>query len=76
MTNIAAAEAFKFLGVPENMNWYYRDGYHNQNHEDFCMLLNLIQNRLHGDQLSDRFGNIPFEKPEPIFDWVAPQSNS
>ena len=72
MTNIAAAEVFKFLGVPENMNWYYRDGYHDQTPEDFGMLLNLIENRLHNTPLSNRFGNIPFEKPDLIFEWRAP----
>ena len=72
MTNIAAAEVFKFLGVPENMNWYYRSGYHDQTPEDFGMLLNLIENRLHNTPLSERFGNIPFEKPDPIFAWRAP----
>lgn len=73
MTDIAAAEVYKFLGAPENMNWYYRAGYHDQTPEDFGMLLNLIENRLHSEKLSGRFGSVPFEKPEPIFDWRAPE---
>ena len=71
-SNVAAREVYKFLGCPENILWYWRDGYHDQNAEDFGMLLNLIQNRLKGEELSEKFGYIPFDEPPSIFDWRAP----
>ncbi len=72
-SDIAAKEVYKFLGVPENIMWYWRDGGHAQNEEDFGMLLNIIQNRLKGEELSEKFNYIPFDEPESIFDWSAPE---
>lgn len=72
-SDIAAKEVYKFLGVPENILWYWRDGGHSQNEEDFGMLLNLMLNRLKGEELSEKFGYIPFDEPAEIFDWRAPR---
>lgn len=72
-SNIAAKEVFKFLGVEENLLWYWRDGYHDQTMEDFEMLLNIVLHRANGTPLSDKFGNVPFDAPEPAFDWRAPE---
>lgn len=72
-SNIAAKEVFKFLGVEENLLWYWRDGYHDQTMEDFEMLLNLVLHRANGTPLNDKFGNVPFDAPEPAFDWRAPE---
>lgn len=73
-SDIAALEVYKFLGVPENMLWYWRDGGHAQTAEDYGMLINLIRNRLYGEPLSEKFGYIPFDEPESIFDWKAPEA--
>jgi len=72
-SNIAAREVFKFLGVEENMLWYWREGYHDQTMEDFEMLLNLILHKANGTPLNDKFQNVPFDAPEPAFDWRAPE---
>ncbi len=73
-SNIAAREVYRFLGAEENLLWYWRDGYHDQTVEDFEMLLNLILHRTEGETLSDKFMNVPFDAPEPAFDWRAPIS--
>lgn len=72
-SNIAAKEVYKFLGVQENLLWYWRDGYHDQTMEDFEMLLNLVLHKAYGTPLSGKFGNVPFDAPEPAFDWRAPE---
>ena len=72
-SNIAAREVYKFLGAEENLLWYWRDGYHDQTMEDFEMLLNLVLHKAYGTPLSDKFGNVPFDAPEPAFDWRAPE---
>ncbi len=71
-SNIGAREVYKFLGAEENLLWYWRDGYHDQTLEDFEMLLNLIQHRMKGEALSEKFMNVPFDAPEPAFEWRAP----
>ena len=73
-SNIGAREVYKFLGSEENLLWYWRDGYHDQTMEDFEMLLNLILHRAEGVPLNDKFGNVPFDAPEPAFDWRAPEN--
>lgn len=70
-TNIAAREVYRFLGAEENVLWYWRDGYHDQTPEDFAMLLNLMKHRRDGTPLSDKFNNVPFDAPKPMFDWRA-----
>ncbi len=74
MTSVAADEVFKFLGVPENNLWYFRDGYHYHNLEDVQMLVNLIKHKTEGRPLSDRFFRRPFEEKELIFDWKCPET--
>jgi len=71
-SNIGAREVYRFLGVEENLLWYWRDGYHDQTMEDFEMLLNLILHRMKGKALSEKFMNVPFDAPEPAFEWRAP----
>lgn len=72
-SNIGAREVYKFLGAEENLLWYWRDGYHDQTMEDFEMLLSLVLHRAEGRPLSDKFQNVPFDAPEPAFDWRAPE---
>lgn len=70
-TDIAAREVYRFLGAEENILWYWREGYHSQTAEDFGMLLNLMEHKLKGEKLSERFFKLPFDTPEPMFDWSA-----
>ena len=71
-TTMAAGEVYKMRGAEENLLWYYRKGYHYHKIEDVKMLVNIINNKRCGEELSDRFFKMPFKKPELIFDWRAP----
>ena len=72
-TSIAAREAWKLYGKPENVLWYWRSGGHAQTPEDFDMLINVIEHERSGIPLSDKFMRLPFDPPEPIYDWKAPE---
>ena len=72
-TSIAAREAWKLYGKPENVLWYWRSGGHDQTPEDFDMLINVIEHERSGVPLSDKFMRLPFDPPEPIYDWCAPE---
>jgi len=73
MTTQAASEAFKFLGVPDNLYWYYRKGKHFHHINDVKMLVAVIKNVTEGTPLPDGFFKTPFKKPELIYDWRAPK---
>ena len=73
MTTMAAGEVYKFLGVPENLLCYFRDGYHAHEVEDLKMLVNVIKNRTEGRPLNDRFFRRPFAVPDLIYDWRSPE---
>lgn len=71
-TTKAAEEVYKFLGVPENLFWYYRPGYHYHEISDVDMLVNIILHKHVGEPLSEKFYKLPFDAPELAFDWRAP----
>jgi hypothetical protein len=72
-TSIAALEVWKMYGKPENVLWYWRSGGHAHTPEDFDMLIEVInRERLGAPLQSEKFMNLPFDPPEPIFDWKAP----
>ncbi|MEE1225121.1 MAG: hypothetical protein UH081_07680 [Clostridia bacterium] len=72
-TNEAASEVYKFLGVKENLLWYFRSGTHAQTIEDITQLVNVIKHYKSGEPLNDKFFKTPFKKPELAFDWRAPE---
>lgn len=69
-TTIAATEVYKFLGVPQNHLWYYRNGYHAHKVEDVERLARFIA----GESEADEYFVTPFEIPAPLFDWSAPEA--
>ncbi len=66
-TNIAAREVWKLYGKPENVLWYWRSGTHAQLPEDFDMLIQVIEHERHGTPLCDKFMQLPFTPPDPIY---------
>ena len=71
-TDMAAKEVYKFLGAESNIYWSFRPGYHQHKVEDVKKLVRLILHIKDKEPLGDGFFNVPFEKPELIFDWRAP----
>ena len=72
-TTKAAEEVYKFLGVPENLFWYYRPGFHAHEVSDVEMLVNIILHKRDGEPIDERFHKLPFDAPELAFDWSAPK---
>ena len=66
-TTKAAEELFDFLGAEENLYWYFRDGKHYHDVEDVEMLVNLMEHKFRGAELSEKFFRRPFEERELIF---------
>ena len=73
MTTMAASEVFKFLNAPDNLFWYFRDGYHKHDLEDVKMLVNLIRHKIDGRPLNENFFRRPFAVPDLIYDWKCPE---
>ncbi len=68
MTTMAAGKAFEFLGVPQNLYWYYREGTHSQTPEDIRMLVNIIKRQKDPSiPMEEGFFKAPFKPFEPIY---------
>lgn len=72
-TTMAAAEVYKYLGVPENLYWYFRPGIHAHTPLDVQMLVNIIKQKTVGAPADPKFFKTSFHEPELIFDWRAPK---
>lgn len=73
-TTIAAGEVFRFLGVPDNLFWYFRPGTHGHSVSDVGMLVNVIKHQREGAELDSRMFRRPFPEPEKAYDWRAPRT--
>ncbi len=71
-TTMAAREVYRFLRAENNLLWYYRPGFHAHTALDAEMLVNVIRHQKDGEPLDDKLFRLPFEKPEPAFDWRCP----
>lgn len=69
-TDLAAREVYRFLDAEENLLWYYRPGIHEHHISDVRRLVQVIN----GQTPEDLFC-LPFDAPEPIFDWHCPEKN-
>ena len=68
MTTMAATEVYKFLGVPENVYWGFRTGFHYYDLQDVQKLISVINHERLGTPVqSEGMFNTPFVKPEPIY---------
>ncbi len=68
MTSMAAAEAYKFLGVEENLYWYFREGTHFHKVEDVRMLVEVIlRTKDPSRPLPAEMYRAPFAGIEPIY---------
>lgn len=75
-TTLAAGEVFDFLGVPENLFWYFRPGNHKHTATDMQMLINIIKHKTEGEPLDEKFFKLPFKPTEPIYDWRSPNKET
>lgn len=71
-TTMGAKEVFKFLGAEDNLYWGYRNGTHFHEIEDVKKLVSVIRHVKYGEELCDGFFETPFDEPQLMFDWRAP----
>ena len=68
MTTMAAGKVYDFLGVPENLYWYYREGTHAQTVGDVSMLVNIIKRQRDPSlPMAEGFFKAPFPPFDPIY---------
>jgi len=72
-SSIAAREAWKLVGNPEDVLMFWHEGGHAQPIGQFRMLLNIMEHSINGTPLDANFWNVPFEIPAPIHDWRCPE---
>lgn len=66
-TSIAAQKAFDFLGVSDNLYWYFREGTHYHTPGDVKMLVNIIKRqRDPAIPMEEGFFQTPFVPFDPI----------
>lgn len=68
MTSMAAQKAYDFLGVPENLYWYFREGTHFHHVQDVKMLVNIIRRQRDPSvPKAEGFFKTPFPPFDPIY---------
>ncbi len=68
MTTMAAGKAFEFLGVPDNLYWYFREGTHFHTVGDVKMLVHIIKRQRDPSlPLPEAFYKTPFPPFDPIY---------
>jgi dienelactone hydrolase len=72
-TWLAAREVYKFLGVPEKIGIFYRQGQHQHNADDWNVLLDFADQIFLGKKSDRNFEANPFPNTPKTFDWSAPQ---
>jgi hypothetical protein len=78
VTYEGAKPVFEFLGVPEKLGIYYRDGGHGQTADDWGTLMDFADFIFFDKKPGSgkRFDQVPFPNLSPAFNWEAPVSHS
>ena len=68
MTTMAAGKVYDFLGVPDHLYWYFREGNHFHTVGDVSMLVNIIKRlRDPAVPMAEGFFQAPFAPFDPIY---------
>jgi hypothetical protein len=68
----AAKEVFKFLGAQEKIGIHYRQGKHEQNEQDFGVLLAFADHLFFNKATDVPFDKLPFPDQPKAYSWAAP----
>jgi len=73
-TYTAAKPVFDFLGVPEKLGIYYREGGHGQTADDWGTLMDFADFIFFDKKSASgkRFDQVPFPNLSPAFNWKTP----
>jgi endo-1,4-beta-xylanase len=72
-TYAAAKEVYTFLGVPEKIGIFYREGGHQHGAADFNVLLDFADQLFFGKKSDRNFDANPFPDAPKGYDWSAPK---
>ncbi|MBE6585590.1 MAG: hypothetical protein E7645_03585 [Ruminococcaceae bacterium] len=68
MTTMAAGKAYEFLGEPNNLYWYFREGTHSHDFRDVKMLVHIIKRQRDPSlPLDEALFKTPFPPFAPIY---------
>jgi hypothetical protein len=68
MTTMAAGKAYDFLGVPDRLYWYFREGTHYHTVGDVKMLVHIIKRQRDPSiPMAEGFFEAPFKPFDPIY---------
>ena len=75
ITYEGARPVFDFLGVPERLGIYFREGRHGQTADDWATLLDFADYTFFGTMpvSGKQFDQVPFPNLSPAFNWTRPQ---
>ncbi|MCC7495490.1 MAG: hypothetical protein IT204_24280 [Fimbriimonadaceae bacterium] len=71
-THLAAREVYRFLGVPDAINLWYREGGHEHGPADWRIFLDVFAWQCLGGPRPAGLNEHPFGELEPAFAWSAP----
>jgi len=71
-THQAAREVYRFLGAPENIGSWYREGDHKHGLADWLALLDFADRQFAGATVQCQFDIDPFPDMPRAFSWSAP----
>lgn len=71
-THAAAKEVYRFLEAEKNIGIAFREGGHEQNFADWCVLLDFADSHFRGHESTNCFDQNPFPDMKPCFSWQAP----
>lgn len=72
LSNLAAKEAYAFLGAEDRILCHYRDGYHNHIGTDFRALIAVMRHMRDGTPLPETMNLTPFDGMEAVHTWKKP----
>jgi hypothetical protein len=71
-THLAAKEVWDFLGAPDRIGIYYREGKHEHNLGDWTVLLDFADKVFFQKDVKTRFDKLAYPVDEKAFTWKAP----
>jgi hypothetical protein len=69
----AAKEVFDFLGAGDRIGIVFREGKHEQNADDWNVLLDFADKQFFGKKVERRFDTLAFPEAEKGYSWKAPK---
>jgi hypothetical protein len=73
VSHAAAAEVYAWLGAADKLAVHYREGKHEQNLEDWKVLLNVADRLWAGKPLAEGLNSKPFPNAPKPWTWTAPK---